>query len=76
MQKEDLAKLHDLLADPDLYARDPARFAKESPKAVGDADGARLPRQWLALEMLKEEIEGERRFVFAEGETNEHPVGV
>jgi len=58
MQK-DLAKLHDLLADPDLYARDPARFAKVS-KAVDDTQTALAAAEdeWLALEMLKEEIEG------------------
>jgi len=58
LQKE-LATLHEALADPDLYARDPARFARVS-KAVDDRSQAlsAAEDEWLALEMLKEELEG------------------
>ncbi|NLH81396.1 MAG: ATP-binding cassette domain-containing protein [Phyllobacteriaceae bacterium] len=58
LQKE-LAKLHEMLADPDLYARDPARFDKVS-KAVEERQAAlgAAEDEWLALEMLREEIEG------------------
>ena len=58
LQKE-LAKLHDLLADPDLYAKNPKRFDEvskavdERSRALSDAED-----EWLALEMLKEELEG------------------
>jgi len=58
LQKE-LAKLHDLLADPDLYAKNPKRFDEvskavdEKSRALSDAED-----EWLALEMLKEELEG------------------
>ena len=58
LQKE-LGKLHDLLADPDLYAKNPKRFDEvskavdERSRALSDAED-----EWLALEMLKEELEG------------------
>ena len=57
LQKE-LAKLHEMLADPDLYARDPARFDKVS-KAVDERQTALAAAEdeWLALEMLREELE-------------------
>ena len=47
------------LADPDLYARDPARFGAMT-KALGVAQDAlaAAEERWLALEMLREEIEG------------------
>ena len=53
------ARLNALLADPDLYARDPARFAATT--TALDAAQQRLAaaeEQWLTLEMLREEIEG------------------
>ena len=58
LQKE-LAKLHEMLADADLYARDPARFDKVS-KAVDERQTALAAAEdeWLALEMLREELEG------------------
>ena len=47
------------LADPDLYARDPARFGAMT-KALGVAQAAlaAAEERWLTLEMLREEIEG------------------
>jgi ABC transport system ATP-binding/permease protein len=51
-------RLNAVLADPDLYARDPARFG-----AITDAlatvrdELAAAEEQWLRLEMLREEIE-------------------
>jgi ATP-binding cassette subfamily F protein uup len=54
----EMAKLEESLADAGLYARDPARFAELSGKLADlrtqkDADEDR----WLALEMLREELE-------------------
>ena len=55
----DVAKLTASLQDPDLYARNQARFV-----AVTEAlDTARraleaAEEQWLELEMLREELEG------------------
>ncbi len=58
LQKE-LAKLHAALDDPDLYARAPARFAKVSAAVEKHAaDLAASEDEWLALEMLREELEG------------------
>ncbi len=54
-----IAAIQAALADPDLYARDRARFDRlgaEAAKAQGDLAAAE--EQWLALEMLREEIEG------------------
>jgi len=57
--EQEIARLNALLADPDLYARQPGRFA-EATKALGDAQAAlgEAEEQWLALEMLREELEG------------------
>ena len=54
-----MAKLQKDLDDPKLYAKDPARFAKLS-KAFAEAEAqvAKCEEDWLALEMLREEIEG------------------
>jgi ATP-binding cassette subfamily F protein uup len=53
------ARLSVALADPDLYRRDPGRFAATT-TALGTAQDAlaAAEEQWLALEMLREEIEG------------------
>ena len=57
---EDIAKLETLLADPDLYAREPAKFDKATKalgarqKALADAE-----EEWLELEALREELEGQ-----------------
>ena len=48
-----------VLADGNLYARDPGRFAQTS-KALEQAQAAlgKAEDQWLELEALREEIEG------------------
>jgi ATP-binding cassette subfamily F protein uup len=51
--------LSSLLADRDLYARDPVRFAKMSQALrVAQDSLAEAEERWLTLEMLREEIEG------------------
>ncbi len=53
------ADLSSLLADRDLYARDPVRFAKMSQALrVAQDSLAEAEERWLTLEMLREEIEG------------------
>ena len=55
----EIGRLQALLGDADLYARDPARFNKatqaltERQQALAVAED-----QWLALELLREELEG------------------
>jgi ATP-binding cassette subfamily F protein uup len=57
--KQSLAKLQAQLADPDLYTRDPAAFAKTSDAIVtAQAELAGAEEKWLELEILREEIEG------------------
>ena len=55
----DVARLNRELADPDLYTRKPDRF-KAATKALETAQTAltAAEEQWLALEMLREELEG------------------
>ncbi|MBP0447370.1 ABC-F family ATP-binding cassette domain-containing protein [Roseomonas sp. SSH11] len=54
----EIAKLNEILADPQLYTRDPARFAKatellaQRQSALADAE-----ERWLEIEMRREEIE-------------------
>jgi ATP-binding cassette subfamily F protein uup len=51
--------LNSRLADPDLYARDPARFgAITKALCVAQIALAEAEEHWLTLEMLREEIEG------------------
>jgi ATP-binding cassette subfamily F protein uup len=51
--------LNGLLADPNLYARDRARFgAASSALAAAREELPAAEEQWLALEMRREEIEG------------------
>ena len=52
-------KLNGALADPDLYSRQPARFTQTT-EALRAAQQAlsEAEEQWLALEMLREELEG------------------
>ena len=54
----DIAKLEAVIADPDLYRRDPRRFEAETVKlaSVKDALGAAEDR-WLELEAMREELE-------------------
>jgi ATP-binding cassette subfamily F protein uup len=57
--QSEVARVGSLLADPDLYARDKVRFATLT-EALGRAQDAlaTAEEQWLALELLREEIEG------------------
>ena len=53
--------LNSVIADPDLYARDPARFNETTSALEAARDElAAAEEQWLSLEMLREEIEGEQ----------------
>ena len=52
-----IAGLNAVLADADLYARDPGRFgATIQALAVAREELAAAEEQWLTLEMLREEI--------------------
>jgi ABC transport system ATP-binding/permease protein len=54
-----ITELNAVLADPDLYRRDPARFHDTTDAlAVTRDELAAAEDQWLRLEMLREEIEG------------------
>lgn len=58
--ERDIAKIQAALDDPDLYTRDPARFEKlTNLMANAQSKLAESEERWLALEMLREEIEGE-----------------
>lgn len=54
-----VASLTGELADPDLYTRNPTRFAAVG-KALeaAQAELAEAEERWLTLEMLREELEG------------------
>ena len=53
------AKLHDILADHALYARDPKRFNDATALLTRtEAELAAAEEQWLELEILREEIGG------------------
>ncbi|MBF9232231.1 ABC-F family ATP-binding cassette domain-containing protein [Microvirga alba] len=52
-----IAKLQDVLADPNLYSRDPGLFEKASAALSAQQDElAAAEDRWLELEMLKEEL--------------------
>ncbi|WP_315975067.1 ABC-F family ATP-binding cassette domain-containing protein [Microvirga yunnanensis] len=54
-----IARVNEILADPDLYARDPARFQKAMDALTQlQADLHAAEERWLELEMLREELEG------------------
>ncbi|MFO1112784.1 MAG: ABC-F family ATP-binding cassette domain-containing protein [Rhodospirillales bacterium] len=54
-----VAALHDALSDPTLYARDRDIFTRRSAElAQTEADLAAAEEEWLALEILREEIDG------------------
>jgi ATP-binding cassette subfamily F protein uup len=55
----DIERLGQSLADPELFARDPAAFdtAAAALKQT-EADLAAAEEDWLALEIKREEIEG------------------
>ena len=51
----EIARLGELLADPGLYARDPAAFTAASEKLeAAQAKLQSLEDEWLELEMLRE----------------------
>ncbi len=53
------ARLSGLLADPDLYARNPIRFGKVTQALTTAQEAlAAAEEQWLTLEMLREELAG------------------
>jgi len=53
-----ITRLNAVLADPDLYARDPAGFgATTEALAVARDELAAAEEQWLGREMLREKIE-------------------
>ncbi|MBT4219401.1 MAG: ATP-binding cassette domain-containing protein, partial [Rhodospirillaceae bacterium] len=53
-------ELRVLMADPDFYTRDPDQFHATAGKLEkADTDMAEAEEQWLRLEMLKEEIDGQ-----------------
>ncbi len=53
------ARIRKELENPQLYERDPARFAKLSEALVKtETDLAKAEDEWLELEMLREEMEG------------------
>jgi ATP-binding cassette subfamily F protein uup len=55
----DIEKLKALLADPELYTRDRARFDKASELLTrAEDERQKSETQWLELEMLREELEG------------------
>ncbi|MBB4039483.1 ATP-binding cassette subfamily F protein uup [Microvirga flocculans] len=54
-----IGKVQEILADPELYSRDPARFQKAMDALTqlqGELHAAE--ERWLELEMLREELEG------------------
>ena len=53
------AKIQALLADPGLFSRDPKAFS-EAGRRLADVEAkkAAAEEEWLALEMLREELEG------------------
>jgi ATP-binding cassette subfamily F protein uup len=54
-----IAKVQEILADPELYSRDPARFQKAMDALTQlQADLHLAEERWLELEMLREELEG------------------
>jgi ABC transport system ATP-binding/permease protein len=56
--EKEIGRLNGVLSDPNLYTQQPARFA-EATKALEAAQAALAvaEEQWLALEMLREELE-------------------
>ena len=60
--QQEIGELNAVLADPDLYSRDPRRFARRTTALAVAQDGlAAAEEQWLALEMLREEIDDAER---------------
>lgn len=56
---EEAKRLHAVLDDANLYARDPKRFSEATDKLTAtEAALAAAEEEWLRLEMLREELEG------------------
>ena len=56
---KEIVVLEGKLADPQLYAKDPALFAKTADLLEKKrSENAAMEEEWLELEMLREEIEG------------------
>ncbi len=56
--ESEIARLQGVLADPALYTKDPAGFAKASGQlSAAEADRASAEEEWLRLEILREEME-------------------
>src|SRR5690606_31865923 len=56
---KEIVVLEGKLADPQLYAKDPALFAKTADLLEKKrSENATMEEEWLELEMLREEIEG------------------
>jgi ATP-binding cassette subfamily F protein uup len=54
-----IAKVQEILADAELYSRDPARFQKAMDALTQlQAELHTAEERWLELEMLREELEG------------------
>jgi ATP-binding cassette subfamily F protein uup len=54
-----IAKVREILADPELYSRDPSRFQKAMDALTQlQAELHAAEERWLELEMLREELEG------------------
>ena len=57
-----ITDLNAVLADPDLYARDPGQFGVTSRAlAIARDELAAAEEQWLTLEMLREQIDDVER---------------
>src|SRR6267154_2091633 len=57
-----IAGLNAVLADPDLYARDPGRFgARTQALAIARDELAAAEEEWLTLEIRREEIDNVER---------------
>jgi ATP-binding cassette subfamily F protein uup len=53
----EIARLETVLADPDLYRRDPAKFAATGAAlAAARAEVGRMEEEWLRIELLREEL--------------------
>ena len=56
--EQEVMRLNTVLADPDLYARRPAEFAASTEAlTAAQASLAEAEDQWLALELLRQELE-------------------
>ena len=57
--RDGIGKLQQALSDPGLYARDRARFDRfTAALAAQQAELDAAEEEWLALELLREEVEG------------------